>query len=331
MKRGFILNKLLAKIIDKYALYQFHREKSTVSHFSNTGIIPALEEHNHFYFKPQYPDVVFENMKEHSNYKTGAFKYKSEIENEKCNEYVRGVFYENKVNSPLNVVLVHGWTQDNERIKEIYLKPFIEQGYNIYFMTLPYHTERQSPNSLYNGEFMVSANIERTLSSMRQAVVDIRALINWLKSMKGKVVLVGISLGGLVVNLTTTVEENIDGSISVFAPNELSYTIWNNIPGKYIKKDLKENAFTYCQLKTCWDITNTSNFAIKIPKEKVLILSALYDRYIDFRDADKLWEAWERPERKLYHCGHAGIALCKRSIANNSLEFIKRYVLGEVH
>lgn len=331
LKRGFILNKLLARMIDKYALYQFHRKKSTQSQFSNTGVFPAMEDHNLFYFKPSYPDIVFENLKEHASYKSGTFKYRTEIENEKCNEYARGEFYENKVGSPLNVVLVHGWTQDSERIKAIYLKPFIEHGYNMYYMTLPYHTERQGLNSLYNGEFMVSANIERTLSSIRQAVVDMRALINWLKCMRGKVVLVGISLGGLVVNLTTTVEENIDGSISVFAPNELSHTIWNDIPGKYIKKDLLKNAFTYCQLKQSWDITNTSNFSIKIPKEKVLILSALYDRYIDFKDADRLWEAWDRPQRKLYRCGHAGIALCKNNIANNSLEFIKKYVLNEVY
>ena len=322
------MNKLLAEVIDKYALYQFHRERSAGSHF--TGVIPVLEEPNLFYIKPQNPDVIVENMQEYANYKTGTFKYKSEIENGKCNEYASGVYYENKDRTPLNVVLVHGWKQDNERIKAIYLKPFMEQSYNMYFITLPYHTERQGHNSLYNGEFMLSANIERTLSSIRQAVVDVRALINWFKSTGGKVVLVGISLGGLVVNLATTVEENIDGSVSVFAPNELSHTIWNTLPGKYIKKDLQENAFTYCQLKKCWGITNTSNFATKIPKEKVLILSALYDKYIDFKDTDKLWETWERPERKLYHCGHAGIALCKRSIANNSLEFIKKNVLGEV-
>jgi dienelactone hydrolase len=323
------LNKLLAEFIDSYALFQLHRSKSAGSHFSNTGVITKVEDHNLFYFKSPLPEIVFEDMRDYANYKAGTFKYKSESANGKCNEYATGVFYENKVSYPLNVVLVHGWRQDNERIKAIYLKPFIDQGYNMYFITLPYHTERQC-NSLYNGEFMISANIERTLSSIRQAVVDTRALINWLKGTRGKVVLIGISLGGLIANLTTTVEENTDGSISVFAPNELSHTIWNTIPGKYIKKDLQENAFTYCQLKKCWDITNTSNFATKIPKEKVLILSALYDKYIDFKDADKLWEKWERPERKIYHCGHAGIALCKRSIAQDSLDFIKINVLGDV-
>jgi dienelactone hydrolase len=326
------LNRLWAEIIDKYALCQLHKEKSTKRHFSNTGFMPTLEEPNLFYFKPQTPKVGIEYLKNNGNYETGNFKYKSEIENDKCNEYATGIYYESRLPPTLSIVLVHGWRQINlERIKAIYLKPFMGHGYNLYFITLPYHMERQGNNSLYSGEYMISANIDRTLSSIRQAVVDLRALISWLKlNRTGKVVIVGISLGGLVANLTSAVDDNLDGIISVFAPNDLSHTIWNNMPGKYIKQDFKENAFTYDQLKTCWAIINTSNFETMLPKEKMLILSALYDQYIDLKDADKLWEKWGRPERKVYYCGHAGLVLCKKDIAHNSLEFIKRNVLGEV-
>lgn len=325
--------RLLAELIDTYALYQLHSKKSTDGHFSNTGFSPALRELNQFYFQPQIPKLSFECIRDSGKYKTGSFKYKSEIENDKCNEYATGIYYENKLEAPkrLSVVLVHGWRQDLERIKAIYLKPFIDSGYDMYFITLPYHMDRQANNSLYNGEFMISANVERTLSSIRQSVVDLRALISWLKNnRRDRVVLIGISLGGLIVNLTSTVDGNMDGIISVFPPNALSYIIWNCIPGKHIKKDFEQNAFTYDQLKECWAMTNASNFETKLTKEKMLILSALYDKYIDLKDTDKLWETWGRPERRLYRCGHAGIALCRTSILNDSLEFIKGNVLEEV-
>ncbi|HML87946.1 MAG TPA: alpha/beta hydrolase [Methylomusa anaerophila] len=326
------MNKLLAEIIDKSALYQLHRNKSKTWQFSNIGSIPTLEDVHHYYFQPQIPEISFEHVSNRSNYKIGNFRYKSSIENGQCNEYATGIYYQDKLKTPpkLNVILVHGWRQGNGRIKAIYLEPFIKNGYDMYFITLPYHTERQGNNSSYQGELMISANIERTLASIRQAVVDLRALINWLPTNRtSKVILVGISLGGLLVNLTVAVEENIDGIICVFAPNDLSHIAWNTITGKFIKKDFEDNAFSLDQLQTCWAITKTSNFATKIPKEKMLFFSALYDKYIDSKDADKLWEKWGRPKRKLYHCGHAGIALCKKSIANDSLEFIKRKILGE--
>lgn len=41
--------------------------------------------------------------------------------------------------------------------------------------------DRNSPESLYNGEFMISANIDRTLVSVNQAVTDIRSLVLWIK------------------------------------------------------------------------------------------------------------------------------------------------------
>lgn len=325
------LNRLLAETIDRYSLYQLHKKRSKDWHFSNTGVCPGLEELDHFYFKPQLPRIDFEHKMNLGNYITGNFKYKSEVENDKCNEYAAGVYYENKsVESPLNVILVHGWRQSSlNRIKAIYLKPFMDKGYNMYFFTLPYHIQRYPEGDSYNGEHMISANVERTLSSVRQAVVDLRALIGWVKNnRRGKIALIGLSLGGLATNLTGAVEEGIDGLISVFALNELAYGIWNTIPGRYIKRDFEINGFSYEQLQSCWRITDASRLKPKIPKANTLLLTAKYDKYIGREDADKLWEAWDKPERKIFPCGHSGIALCKERIAESSIEFIKRNIIS---
>ncbi len=54
----------------------------------------------------------------------------------------------------------------------------------MYYYSLPYHFEREPENSLYSGELMISANIDRTIESTRQAIVDLRALIHWIKANK---------------------------------------------------------------------------------------------------------------------------------------------------
>lgn len=54
---------------------------------------------------------------------------------------------------------------------------------------------------------MVSANVERTVEATRQAVADLRTLIKWIKENKnGPLILIGISLGGVITNLTSLVE-----------------------------------------------------------------------------------------------------------------------------
>ena len=47
-------------------------------------------------------------------------------------------------------------------------------------LTLPYHEERRPPE-LQRADHLVSTNIGRTIQSMRQAVLDTRAAVRWLK------------------------------------------------------------------------------------------------------------------------------------------------------
>ena len=96
---------------------------------------------------------------------------------------------------------------------------------------------------------MVSANIERTVQATKQAVADLRALIKWIKTNKnGPLILIGISLGGFITNLISLVEEEIDVLASIFYANRLSYSIWNTIPGKFIREDLEHHGVTYDDL-----------------------------------------------------------------------------------
>jgi hypothetical protein len=172
------------------------------------------------------------------------------------------------------------------------------------------------------GEYMVSADIERTIQAFRQAVAEIRALIHWLKKHRsGKVVLVGVSLGGLVANLTSLVEEQIDLLIPA---NQLSYAIWNTPVGKHIKKDLESHGFTEGELQACWTILEPGNGKSQVSKENMLFISGRYDRYIEKQDADRLWEAWDRPKRILYPCGHAGIVFNRKQMASDVVAFIQR-------
>jgi esterase/lipase len=194
----------------------------------------------------------------------------------------------------------------------------------MYYYTLPYHLERQPKQSLYSGEFMVSANINRTVESTRQAIIDLRAFIQWIKSNKqGPVVIVGVSLGGFISNLVATLEPEIDALVSVFYSNRLSYSIWNTIPGKYIRQDLEHHGMNYNDLVRYWKITEPNQELPRINKDNILLISAKHDQYVHIQDADLLWESWEKPTRYVYNCGHAGIVLKRKKIAKDTISFLQ--------
>jgi dienelactone hydrolase len=217
---------------------------------------------------------------------------------------------------------------DTESTDKIFLKPFMNLGFSVYHITLPYHFVREPKESLYTGELMISTNIDRSLLSVKQAVTDIRALIRWLKENRsGKVILAGISFGGFTSNLTAVVEKYMDALISAFYANCIAYSTWETKAGIYIKKDFEENGFTYEELKKAWAITDPSNFKPLIPKDKILLFSGLYDQFVVSEDTDRLWKTWDCPKRITYPWGHAGLVFCRKKIANASIEFLKERIL----
>ena len=134
--------------------------------------------------------------------------------------------------------------------------------------------------------------------------------------------LIGVSLGGFLTNLTSTVESDIDILISVFYANSLATSIWDTIPGKYIKNDFIQNSFSYDQLINHWAVITPSLYQPAVTKNRILLLSAAYDQYINLEDSNELWAKWGKPRRNIYNCGHSGIVLLRNKIRKDSLEFI---------
>lgn len=320
------MNKHFSKLIDIYSLYDLHKRKSAHSHFYNgLDSVPQIEDIDSFYTLPSIPNVKFTQKSNISNYSTGIYKYESQVKNNQdSNNYSTGSYYTNNTSKAgTSVILVHGWRMDSlDRVDNIFLKPFMQSGFDIYHFTLPHHFDRATTDSLYNGELMVSANVDRTLLSIQQAVSDLRALIRFLKDSNQKVVLIGVSLGGFFTNLVATLETRIDILISVMYANSIAFSVFKSLPGKFIKKDFEEHGSTYQDVRNYWAITEPSNFKPAIPKENILLISGIYDQYVLNEDTDLLWEAWDRPKRLIYPCGHAGIVLCRGRISRDVMGFL---------
>jgi|GEM_PF-422265 len=318
-----ILNRIIAESIDKLVLKDLHKKRSIKSYFRI--IDEDVEDFNSFYNTPTIPNIKFQQQLKGDNYNIGKFLFQSEIDNGLSNKYSTGLFYENKnLSQQASVIIVHGWRMDElSGVKNIYIKPFSYLGLNMYYFTLPYHLEREPEESLYSGELMITSDVNKSLRSIRQAITDIRALVKWIKNnRKGKVILIGVSLGGFVANMTAVVEKDIDALISTFYANNIAYSIWNTIPGRYIKKDFEQGGYTYEQLEKAWAIANPSKYKPLVKRENILLLSGMYDHFVVRKDTDYLWESWDRPKRILYPCGHAGLVLCRKKIAKDTMSFI---------
>lgn len=326
-----ILGKIISNIADSYGLYSLHRIYSRNDQFKyiEKEVSALNSDFSKFYDKPILPKIYFQKDILKNGYEKGNLKFLSQVENGTSNE--QAIFHFSKCSANdknINIIFVHGWRADDlNRLGKVFLDSFIERSYNIYSYVLPFHMERSPNNSLYSGEYFFSADVTRTLKSVQQSVSDIRALISYLKTLKeGKIIIIGLSLGGLVSNLLCEVEENIDILISLFYANELSFTAFETEAGKYIKKDFIKNNFSYNLLKKSWEIINPSLRKPVLDLDKILLVSGKYDKYVLNKDTDVLWENWGRPKRYMYNCGHSGIVLLKNKIKDDVLKFIDKRV-----
>ncbi|MCA1203311.1 MULTISPECIES: alpha/beta hydrolase [Bacillaceae] len=320
---------LLSKLIDYYALYDLHKDRSKENQYHiDFDHAPTNIDRDVFFEVPSsLADIDLNITSKENGYSIGEFGFESlRPSGDHPNDYVRGESFLNEVGNKPNVIFVHGWRMKGfDRVKKIFHDSIMNNlGWNMYYYTLPYHLERQPEASLYSGEFMVSANINRTVESTRQAIVDLRALIQWMKNNKqGPVIIIGVSLGGFISNLVATLESEIDALVSIFYSNRLSYSIWNTIPGKYIRRDLESHGVNYNDLVKYWELVEPNQALPKINKENILLISAKHDQYVHIQDADLLWESWGKPTRYVYNCGHAGIVLKRKKIEKDTISFLQ--------
>ena len=326
--------KILSEIADSYGLHELHKKfnENNQFYYGKNEVEKFKGDYSKFYAKPSLPKTYFEqeNVKGdyiYGDYIKGKLKFLSEVKNGPTN--IEAIFHYNicvsEKNKDINVILIHGWKSDLNRLNSIFSESFISKGYNIYSYVLPFHLERASKSSPYDCFF--SSNVNRTLKSVQQSISDIRALISYIKDKnKGKIIIIGLSIGGAISNLLSEVEENIDLLISLFYGNNFAFSALETDAGKYIKKELLKNNFNSSLLNENWSIINSSLRKPIIDLDKILLVSGKYDKYVLNTDTDKLWENWGKPKRKILKCGHSGIKLCQKSIREETLKFIEERV-----
>lgn len=326
-----MIKKHFSTLVDTAVLFLFHLQKSKKSQFQYVGEPAYLinaEDLNLAFPNPTLPEINFSVEENKNGYQVGEYSFYSDFIDGFKHNPAHGIYYQKEhQENRTHIIVVHGWRMDSiDRLKNLFLDSFTNEGYDMYFVTLPFHFHRLEGGA-FSGEFMVTANTKRTLDAFRQAVGEIRSLIRYLKEIYGgKVVIIGVSLGGFVTNLTSVIEEEVDVLVSIKYPNSLAYAIWNTHIGKYIRRDLEQNGYSYEQLKRDWSILEAEHWQPKVEKSNILLISGLYDKYIDLEDATKIWEAWDKPERIIYECGHSGIVLNRSAISSDVTKFVKERV-----
>jgi hypothetical protein len=145
-------------------------------------------------------------------------------------------------------------------------------------LSLPYHHHRK-PKHLERAEYLVSSNIGRTLTAIRQAVSDSRRAVDWLFGRGYKRVgVLGTSVGSCIAFLTFAHDDRISIGAFIHVSSFFADVVWNGLSTKHVRQSL-EPAVDLEQLRHLWSPISPYPFIERLrgTNRKILMVAGLYD------------------------------------------------------
>lgn len=210
------------------------------------------------------------------------------------------------------LVVFHHW---NSRARNRMIANFFSRrGIAVVEIAMPYHFERSRPGSLH-ADYMLSANLGRTIQSVRQAVLDGRKLLHWLRRAGYRdISVLGMSLGSWIAGLIAAHDPAVSKASLFLTAGSLADMVWTGRATHAIH-DILEPEIDLTLLRRAWGPLNLENYAhnlarpdldlhVVLAKRDRVVLPELSQKFIR-----KLKSAGVRPNILELNCGHYSLAV----------------------
>jgi predicted acylesterase/phospholipase RssA len=144
---------------------------------------------------------------------------------------------------------------------------------------MPYHDLRM-PEELVRADYMLSANLGRTLHAIRQAVIDARAALDWLQSQGySRFAILGTSIGSCVALITAAHDARLRVAVQNHVSPYFADVVWRGISTLHVQEGLGGNILLE-DLREIWMPISPQAYFKKLAGtgKQTLLVHALYDR-----------------------------------------------------
>ena len=196
-------------------------------------------------------------------------------------------------------------------------------------LSLPYHDARMPPE-LHRADYIVSANVGRTVQVCRQAVLDARRAVDWLESAGyERIGILGTSLGSCLAMLTAA----HDGRLVAAALNHISVyfadVVWEGLSTAHVRAGL-DGSIDLERLRSLWMPISPAPYVPRMRGTRTLLVYGRYDLSFPVRLSRQLVNDFRRagldPEVCVLPCGHysTGVAPFSWLDGYRLIEFLRR-------
>jgi hypothetical protein len=192
---------------------------------------------------------------------------------------------------------------------------FNRMGVSALRLSMPYHDIRR-PAELERSDYSVSANVGRTISGCRQAVVEIRCCLDWLEDHGYEHFgVLGTSLGSCYAYLASAHDARLRVNAFNHASTAFGDVVWSGQSTRHIRQAVQEAGLTQERLCALWAAVSPVSYyeQFKRPEsngagKNVLVVYANYDLTFPKEYSLRVVEAFRRDrvrfESRVLPCGH---------------------------
>jgi len=143
-------------------------------------------------------------------------------------------------------------------------------------LALPYHDQRMPPE-LHRADYIVSANIARTVQVCRQAVLDARRAVHWLAGQGyERIGILGTSLGSCLALLTTSHEPLIRAQALNHISPYFADVVWRGLSTEHVRDGLNGHV-ELDLLRALWKPISPRWYLERLRDRRTLLVYARYD------------------------------------------------------
>jgi hypothetical protein len=143
-------------------------------------------------------------------------------------------------------------------------------------LSLPYHDQRMPPE-LHRADYIVSANVARTVQVCRQAVLDARRAIHWLAAQGyDRIGILGTSLGSCLALLTTAHEPLVRAEALNHISPYFADVVWRGLSTRHVREGL-DGHIELDLLRALWKPISPRWYLDRVRDRRTLLVYARYD------------------------------------------------------
>ena len=264
------------------------------------------------------------------------------------NNVVEGEYYQPKIGrkAPL-AILVHGMGDHSIIPCKLLARSLLKQGIASFIPYLTLHSRRIPKDIRVHLPYLTP---DEWFQSYQISVIDIRQIVDWAYSRieldSQQVATLGISFGGFVSAITMGIDKRIKAGVFIVTGGNSNKISWLSKDSQYRKKyprseaehlniqntyarylkDISEKGFENVIPNNQSFLTDPLTFASYLRGRPVLMINALWDKYIPREATTELWQACGQPAIKWIPSGHTSIWLYYHAIRKSIVTFFNSYL-----